>query len=408
MNIEVIAIGNEILKGLVVNTNATEIGQALLKEGYCVSRQTSLPDDPLLLKEGLKEALARSQIVIATGGLGPTCDDLTREVAAEIFDSDLYYDEGLAEELKRRYGSLMISLEHQVTLPKKALVLPNPVGTAVGLVFRNDTSTLMLMPGIPREMRVMLMERLLPYLKEHFPQPQKYISRSVHFFQLSESSVDPLLRELQQGYPGVEFGIYPQHGTISICVSVRNADAAVGEQLLEPIIKAIETRFAKHLFHCPSGKIEEAVYLLFKERKWTLSTAESCTGGSIAARLTKIPGASEYFLGSIVSYSNRLKQEWLGVSPELILAKGAVSEEVVLAMVKGIQEKTQSDYAIAISGIAGPSGGTEEKPVGTIWTAIVGKGMEPHVWRFQARGNRDMIIEWGVSAVLGKLIEYTR
>lgn len=408
MNIEVVAIGNEILKGVVVNTNAAEIGQAIVKEGHSISRQTSLPDDPIVLKKGLEEALARSQFVIATGGLGPTCDDLTRDVAAEIFESDFYYDEGLAEDLKRRYGKLMISLEHQATVPKKAMLLKNPVGTAVGLVFKSKTSTLALLPGIPREMRVMLTEQLIPYIKEHFPHPKKYVSRSLHFFQLSESSVDPLLRELQKRYPEVEFGIYPSHGTISIHVSVSSIDEDTGEKLLDPVVKSIESKFAKHLFHSHSGKIEEAIYSLFTKNQWTLSTAESCTGGSVAARLTRVAGASEYFLGSVVSYSNQLKRDLLGVSEKLLIEKGAVSEDVVIAMAMGILERTQSDYSIAVSGIAGPSGGSEDKPVGTIWAAFAGRGRKPCAWRFQAKGTRDMIIEWCVNAVLGKLIEFTR
>lgn len=408
MNVEVIAIGNEILTGTTVNTNAAEIGQALFKEGYRVTRQTSLPDDPASLKQGLREAIERSQLVICTGGLGPTCDDLTRDAAAQLFDSEFYYDEGLAEDLKRRYGNLLISLEHQATVPTKAVVLKNAVGSASGLVFRSEQATLVLMPGIPREMRVMLADQLIPYLKEHFPQSHQFVSRALHFFQLSESSVDPLLRELQQRYPEIEFGIYPAHGTISIYASVRCVDEKAGERLLAPALEALSTHFSKHLFDSPSGSIEEAIYRLFTQNKWTLSTAESCTGGRIAARLTRTPGASEYFLGSIVSYSNLLKQNLLGVPEELIQAKGAVSEEVVIAMASGILEKTQSDYSIAVSGIAGPTGGTPEKPVGTIWAAIGKKGTQPVAWRFQARGTRDMIIEWSVNVVLGKLIEFIR
>lgn len=408
MNIEVVSIGNEILRGTTVNTNAAEIGQALFKEGYRVSRQTSLPDDPKLLKKGLKEALERSQLVITTGGLGPTCDDLTRRAAAELFDSELHYDAIIAEDLKRRYGDLLISLEDQATVPTKAVLFNNPVGTAAGLVFHTVQNTLILMPGIPREMRVMLAEQLIPYLKSHFPQPQKFFSRVLHFFQLSESSVDPLLRELQQRYPSIEFGIYPAHGTLSIYATVLSNDDIAGERELAPAMEAISTRFAENIFESPSGAIEEAVQKLFIKNGWTLSTAESCTGGSVAAHLTRIPGASNYFLGSIVSYSNQLKQSLLGVPEELLKSKGAVSEEVAVAMARGALEVMQSEFSLAVSGIAGPTGGTAEKPVGTIWAVIVQKGRAPCAWRFQAKGSREMTIAWSVNAVLGKLLTYAR
>lgn len=408
MNIEVIAIGNEILNGAIVNTNAAEIGQALFKAGYRVCRQSSLPDDPKVLKQALKEALERSQLVITTGGLGSTCDDLTRQIAAELFESDFYYHEEIATDLKRRYGDLLINLADQATIPTKASILKNPVGTASGLVFRSASATLILLPGIPREMRIMLVDQVLPFLRHHFPQTTRCVSKALHLFRLSESSVDPLIRKLQKRYPDIEFGIYPSHGTISIHGNIYSLDEKAAEVMLNTALGEVATQFADHCFDSPSGTIEEAIHQLFIQKQWTLSLAESCTGGRISSKLTKIPGASEYFLGAVVSYSNFLKQHLLGVPEELIRTKGAVSEEVVLAMAAGILSEANSRFSIAISGVAGPSGGTPDKPVGTIWAAIAQKGKPPQAWRFQARGTRDMIIEWSANAVLGQLYHYCR
>lgn len=408
MNIEIVAIGNEILTGATVNTNAAEIGQALFKAGYRVQRHTSIPDNPVMLRRGLIEAIERGGLVIATGGLGPTCDDVTRQAAAEIFNSDFYYDEAIADELKVRYGDLSIGLKDQATVPSKAIVLKNPVGTASGLVFSSSTATLILMPGVPREMRVMLEEQVLPYLKSHFLKDHRYVSRAVHFFKLNETSVDPLLRELQVRFPSVEFGIYPSHGILSVYATVHTSDEAEGMHVLAPALEEIASRFRGHLFEAHSGKIEEAIRHMFVQNRWTLSVAESCTGGQVSARLTQVPGASEYFLGGIVSYSNSLKQSLLGVPEKLIRDKGAVSEEVVMAMAKGAIGATGSDFSIAISGVAGPSGGTPEKPIGTVWMAVVKKGMHPYAVKFQAKGTRDIIIEWSANTLFGELITYCR
>lgn len=401
MHIEVVAIGSELLVGSTINTNAADIGRALFQAGYRVDRQSTLPDEAAALKAGLEECLQRSRLVICTGGLGPTCDDITRQTAAALFNSPFRFDAAIAAELKKRYGNALISLEDQATVPVKAAILPNAVGTAPGLVFESPTATLVLMPGIPREMRVMLHEQLIPHLKTHFAPPVPKACRAAHFFSLSESAVDPLIRQLHERFPAVDFGIYPSYGIMSIYATV-DQDKSTQLQALEEL----SAHFAAHHFESPTGKVEEAVWQLFTQKGWTLSTAESCTGGGIAARLTQVPGASAYFLGGIVSYDNALKKKLLNVPESQLTAHGAVSEEVVSAMAQGAIAATGSDVAIAVSGVAGPSGGTAEKPVGTVWLAIAKKGQPPHAWKLQARGNRGMIIEWSINTALGKLLHY--
>ena len=404
VRIEIIAIGSEILKGLIVNSNASEISKILLLAGYKTQRHTVVADDPEALKLGMVEALSRSDIVITTGGLGPTCDDITREIAADIFNSDFYFNQEIANSLLQRYGSnAPISLENQATIPSKAIPLRNDLGTAPGLIFHTDTKALILLQGVPREMRAILTNQVIPYLKKHYPRKQ-YTSKLLHFFELSESSIDPILRELQDTYPEIEFGIYPSQGTVSVQMTVETENTLSAQSNLSAACDKLLQHFGNKQFESATGKLEDAVYELFVKNNWTLSVAESCTGGGIAARLTKVPGSSKYFIGGIVSYCNRLKQSLLHVPESTLLSYGAVSEETVCAMAIGALDATKSDFSLAISGVAGPSGGTDDKPVGMVWLAIMKRGEKPVAHCLRLHGNRDIIIERSINAAMSSLL----
>lgn len=406
IQVEVIAIGNELLKGITVNTNATEISQALFKTGYRSQYHTVIPDDKDLIIKQLHLSLQRSKIVIATGGLGPTCDDITKQIAAEVFDSPLILNDALANELTERYGNLPISLIDQATVPEKAILLSNPLGTSPGFVFNTELGVLILLPGVPKEMRRMLQEEMIPYLKKNFPISNPPLSQSVHLFNLGESSVDPLLRKLETEYPQVEFGIYPSPGLISIYATINQVDSS-SEKLLTAITERIKQQFNDHFYSNRSEKIEETIQQLFIDRGWTLATAESCTGGAIAARIVRNAGASQYFLGGIVAYANHLKEKLLHVDKHMIDTDGAVSEETVREMALGVLNATGSEFSIAVSGITGPTGGTDKHPVGTVWIAIAKKGGEIRFHKLQgAYGNREMIIERSVNVALGTLYRY--
>ena len=399
MDIEIVAIGNELLSGYTANTNAAYISNELLKAGYPVKRHTVLPDDEAILRQGLREALARSRVVITTGGLGPTVDDLTRPIAAELFGSDFYLNEEVAEELKKRYGNISVSLEQQATVPKKALILKNPVGTAPGLIFHTESATLICLPGIPNEMKVMLSSQVIEFLHSQFPLKVKHCRRSLNLFNISESLVDPTLRKVKSKFPNIELGIYPSSGVLNIEIVSLNGKAAEADSAYQEIALT----FASNFFESPNGRIEEAVHEALIRRKKTLSVAESCTGGALAASLTRLAGASEYFIGSFVVYSNLLKTSVLEVPEQMLKDKGAVSQEVAKAMVLGLLKKTGSDYGAAVTGIAGPTGGTPEKPVGTVWIAVAKKGGEPNAIKLHCFGNRVMIIDRSVNAVLSEL-----
>jgi nicotinamide-nucleotide amidase len=408
MKVEIIAIGNEVLSGFTINSNAAFLSQELMHAGFLIDRHTVFPDDPIILEKGLAEALNRNDIVITTGGLGPTCDDLSRQTAAKLFDSDCRYDEEIAADLKKRYGSNLTSLTDQATVPAKAIVFKNSVGTAPGFLFKTHKSSLFMIPGVPAEMRAMFLEHVLPYLKKTIPYTSRYFVKHLYFFNTAESSIDPFLRQLKVEYPDVDYGIYPAQGYVSVNFSIQANSEDDANLKLNPPYQRIAKEFANFSFFSPSGKLEEAVQRQFIEKGLTLSSAESCTGGQFAATITQQSGSSQYFQGSIVAYSNQLKTKLLNVPEKLIREKGAVSEEVVRAMLSGLFEQTGSDYGVAVTGVAGPTGGSTEKPVGTLWCAAGKRGSAPHVWQPKSHGNRQTIVTRSVHALLAELLILTR
>ncbi len=397
MNIELVTIGDEILSGAILNSNAAFLSKQLMQAGYQVTKMTTLADEPKHLREGLEQAIKRAELVIATGGLGPTLDDHTRDVAVAIFNDDYHFDEKLAADLKKRYGKNLLSLENQAKVPRKAEILSNSVGTAVGLVFRTEKGFLILLPGVPYEMEEMCTKELLPYLAKHLPAKEKRHVENVHLCLITESEVDLVLRELKKKAPAVKIGIYPNKGLVSVSFS--------GEEKQEVmrLADALKTEFKTHVFPSTSGKIEEALHNFLIEKKKTLALAESCTGGKIAAHLTALAGASQYFLGSIVSYSNALKHSLLSVPEKSLKEKGAVSSEVVEEMLKGLFKATHADYGIAVSGVAGPTGGSPEHPVGTIWAAVGERGKTPYLFTFEIKGNRAAVLLGTTHRVLSTL-----
>lgn len=398
MKAEVVAIGNEVLSGSVVNTNAAFISQELRKIGIEVTRHAVYPDERIPLSEGLQESLRRSPLVIASGGLGPTCDDNTRQVAAEIFESGFHYDETLAAALTARYGQGLLSIEDQATVPTRAFLLNNRIGTAPGFVFQSDKGMLILVPGVPSEMEPMMVEQVLPFLRNRYPALQQRVMRGVYLWGVREAEVDPLLRQLKEKYPELDFGIYPKEGQVSIHVY---SDGNIS--LIESVGGQIEAAFPDRWYSSAHPKIEEAVYTLLKEKGLTVSTAESFTGGTIASTLVSVPGASDIFLGSLVTYSYEMKQLWLKVSSQTLAQYGAVSEPVVKEMLHGLLQQTGSDWGIATTGIAGPTGAVSNKPIGTVYLAVGSSKGEPYVWSGKLTGTRDFIIRHTTHRALGEL-----
>lgn len=397
MIIEIVSIGDELLKGRIVNTNAAFLCRHLQQAGYTVSRCTTLSDQTQLLETGLKEVLARSDLVLSTGGLGPTIDDCTREIAAAIYGSDFHIDQALSNELRVRYPNRFDAVKDQARLPTKAKIVFNRVGSAPGLLFSEEGKTLILMPGVPAEMQPMFLEQVLPLMQERFVKQGKTKSVQLCFCIVYESLLDPHLRKAAQRYPEVEVGIYPAHGLLSVSLLSCNA------RQLAAFAGELRVQFGNYLYDAQSGRIEEALAAWFMKNHKTLALAESCTGGSIAGQITSLAGASGYFLGAFVVYCNEMKEQMLGVSTQTLAAKGAVSREVVQEMLEGVFAKTRADYAIAVSGVAGPTGGTPDKPIGTIWAAIGQRGQPADVGKFMAFGSRQTILQSASNQLLGAL-----
>lgn len=396
MKIELIAIGNELLSGVTVNTNGSFIGKKLFEAGFSMNLQTIVPDDFSFLQDTLKVALKRSDVVITTGGLGPTIDDITKDAVIDLLDLKTSLSQEILEDLERRFGKDLPSITEQATVPMTAYVLKNSVGTAPGLILDAMGSLLILLPGVPKEMELLLINEVIPYLIDHFEQ-KKMIAETIHLYGLSEPLVDPLLRQLQAEHLDLIFGIYPGEGKLTVVIKANDRTA------LNICSDAIKKEFAAHLF-ASQVAIEKAIYEEFTKRKLTLSVAESCTGGTIAAKLTTIAGASNYFLGGVIPYSNALKTKWLSVPFEILMNNGAVSKECVYEMAKSLLEMTKSDYSLAVSGIAGPSGGTHEKPVGTVFGAIGCQLTgEIKTFSFFIPGNRHTVIQSTTNQMLFEL-----
>lgn len=399
MTLEILSIGNELLSGHTINCNAAEIAQALLPHGFSVDKVTLLPDERALLKKGIEEAMKRSSFVITTGGLGPTGDDLTRDVVAEVFHTTLIHDEAVAASLIQRFGENFPTLEDQSRVPKGATLIPNPLGTAPGFILEGEEATVFVLPGVPAQMEMML-PSVIAYLeqqniKSHYVFP-------LYLCLLSEQQVDPYLRVLEKKHPEVTLGICPGYGTLSVYAQGKD------QKELLSIRDQVAQKFETHVFSSTSKHIEKALQQWMVDHKKTLAAAESCTGGQLAARLTKHPGSSDYFLGSIVSYSNHLKEAALKVSKKTLQTEGAVSQAVAIEMVEGVQKLTGANYAIATSGIAGPDGGTVEKPVGTVWSAIATPektyaGLIPIKKSTQ---KRSLVIGYTVTYLLATLYRY--
>lgn len=367
--VEVIAIGNEVLEGFTINTNGARISQRLLQEGYEIDRHIAYPDDPEVLFEVYQSLPDKERIVIATGGLGPTGDDKTHQFLEKLAASPYF----------------------------ETLVIPNPVGSAEGVCLKGKNSCFIALPGVPFEMMAMI-PWVVQFLQQHYPSHHHLDHGWIHLMRTSEMKVDPLIQELLKKHPDLSYGIYPSQGYLGV-----HFFADRGSNALSIALQSIKEAFADRVIDSPSGKFEEALYLKFKAHGLTLATAESCTGGAVAAKIVSIPGSSCYFLGGIVSYSNEMKEKLLGVNPSLIASEGAVSEGVVREMAEGVRKITGADYGIAISGVAGPSGGTAEKPVGTVWYAIASP-KETNAWLRSIPGGRDLVIERGANFLLSELL----
>lgn len=372
MKVEILTIGDELLIGQTINTNASWIGEKLTEIGLDVIRQTTISDDKTAILSTLKEVIQRAEIVIVTGGLGPTKDDITKETLCDYFNTKLVHNEAAFKNIERIFKQRGRELSQlnidQALLPETAEMIPNHQGTASGMWFQKDDVHVLSIPGVPYEMKAMMEEYIMPKLIEQFklkPLPRITI--------LTEGIVESVLAQKIEHWEneirseGFALAYLPTPGMVRLRITApRNKTLNDLREKAEQL-KAI---ISEYVFGEGKETLEELVGALLRKQGKTLSTAESCTGGYIAHLITSVSGSSDYYLGSVVSYANEVKINALGVNENDLKTHGAVSQQVVEQMVLGVKKVLNTDYAIATSGIAGPLGGTEEKPVGTVWIAI--------------------------------------
>lgn len=376
--IEIISIGDELLIGQTINTNASWLGQELTGRGYIIDRVTTIADDYDEILSALNDAKSRVALTIITGGLGPTKDDITKHTLCEFFETELVRNSEVLGRITSYFNSRGLEpLEvnnQQADLPKDAVVLDNSRGTASGMMFQKDGFSAMSLPGVPYEMKGILREGGFDLISERLGDP-KTLSKTVLTIGKGESFLakDIAGWENQLRSEGISLAYLPSPGLVKLRLTARNAPKEELNQLIHAKIEELKGIIPDLFVSNGDKKIQQVVGELLLEHNATMSSAESCTGGNIAHLITSVPGSSEYFKGSVVSYSNEIKMGQLGVNEADLDSYGAVSQQVVEQMAFGVRERLNTDYSVATSGIAGPDGGTDEKPVGTVWIAVASK-----------------------------------
>jgi nicotinamide-nucleotide amidase len=396
MKVEIITIGDEILIGQIVDTNSAWMAQQLNLCGFSVNQISSVSDQELHILNALEEASKRASVVLITGGLGPTKDDITKKTLCKFFNSQLVFNEDIykdVEKLFKERGYEVTALNKgQAEVPSNCTAIRNPVGTAPGMWFNNNGVVYVSMPGVPYEMMYMMEHNILPRLKTHFNAP--FILHHTLLTQgIGESRLAEEINEWEEALPpSIKLAYLPSVSAVRLRLSGFGDDKIKLQREFEKQLNLLRLLVGKYCFGENLDTLETVVGNMLKDSKKTLATAESCTGGHIAASITKIPGCSAYFKGSIISYANEVKESFLGVTQEDLNVHGAVSKQVVESMAKGIMKAMNVDFAIATSGIAGPDGGTLEKPVGLVWIAVADKE-RVFAKQFLLGKNRERVIQ---------------
>ena len=408
MQAEIIAVGSELLTPDRIDTNSLFLTQRLNHLGIAVARKTIVGDQHDHVRDAFRCALDRCDLVISSGGLGPTLDDLTREAVAELLSRKLVLNGTVLQNIEarfRRLGRTMPEVnKRQAMVPEGADLLENARGTAPGLWLESAGRIIVLLPGPPHELKAMFTERVEPRL-ERLAGATRLFYREMRTAGLTESEVEQRTAPIYTQYPEVQTTILTAPGEIQLHLRAWSSDHAAAERMLDDLIERITFALGENVFTSNGQSLEEIVAHDMTLNQATVATAESCTGGLLAERLTRIPGSSSYFLGGVVCYSNDLKIAWADVPAELIESKGAVSPEVAQALAQGIRRRIGATLGIGITGIAGPSGGSPEKPVGLVYIALTdGNGTRDRTLRFP--GDRERIRWHASQAALDMLRRY--
>jgi nicotinamide-nucleotide amidase len=397
INASIITIGDELLIGQTIDTNSAFIAQELNKIGVWVKKRVAVGDNYDDIWNALDEEGPGSDIIIITGGLGPTADDITKPLLCKYFggklvvnDEVLGYIKYLFEKIYRRPGPLLERNLKQAEVPDNCTVLFNKRGTAPGMQFKKDNRLYISLPGVPHEMKGLMTDEVVPRLQKEFKLPA-IVHKTLLTAGQGESLLAELLKDFEQTLPTeIKLAYLPNYGMVKLRLTANGEQKEEIEKEIIPYFGQLQELVKEYLVTNEDEGLEVVIGKILKAKNKTLGTAESCTGGYIAHLVTSVPGSSDYFLGSIVSYSNKIKEEILGVKKQTLQSCGAVSKETVTGMVNGALTRLQCDYALAVSGIMGPDGGTEEKPVGTVWMAAGNKDIVQNLklnLRFDRRRN---------------------
>lgn len=401
MDGELISVGTEILLGNITNTNAVFLSEMCARLGISLYYHTVVGDNEGRLKETLKQACGRSKVVIVTGGLGPTEDDITKETAASVLGYKLVEDahtkkriESFFKSYVKNHGNKKITENNwkQALVPKGAKVLDNHNGTAPGLILEHSKGIVILLPGPPGEMKPMFQEAVYPYL--HKMQPEIIYSQMVKICGIGESQVEDDIKDLIKKQKNPTIAPYAKIGEVHLRVTAKAKDEKEAKKMCKPIVRELKARFGKNIYAVEEEKtLEDAVVELLVSQNLTLAAAESCTGGMLASRIVNVPGASKVLKEGFVTYSDRAKRKRLLVKKGTLAKEGAVSSKTAKEMAKGGCFTSGADICISITGIAGPDGGSKEKPVGTVFMGCCYKG-DVYVKEFHFAGNREKIREY--------------
>lgn len=409
MNVEIIVIGDELLIGQVTDTNSGWIARELNHIGWEVTEITTVRDRSREITDALNSSFGRVDVVLMTGGLGPTKDDITKQTLCDYFGGKLVFDESVFANVeaifRRRKLTMNDSTRNQAYVPNMCTVIQNPVGTAPVMWFERNGKVLVSMPGVPTEMKTVMKEVVISRLREYFQDHSSILHRTCLVKDFTESRLSETLSDFEAQLPAcIKLAYLPTPGVIRLRLTARGDEESYLQKIIDDEFFKLRTILGSHLFCGSDTTLAGALGSILAERGETLATAESCTGGNIAHEITRIAGSSVYFKGSVGAYSNEVKTRVLNVSSEILSGFGAVSRETVLQMVSGVQRLLSSDCAIATSGIAGPGGGSVEKPVGTVWIAVrYGERSEVECFCFE--GDREQVIARATQSALLMLIQ---
>jgi nicotinamide-nucleotide amidase len=408
MNAEIIAVGSELLTPYRLDTNSLWLTDELNKIGIRVIHKAVVGDSRDEMRSSFRHALDRADLIIASGGLGPTDDDRTRETVSELLGRKLHMNEGIVREIQerfRRFARTMPEInKRQAMVPEGATILPNPRGTAPALWLEADGHIIVLLPGVPHELKSIFESEVRPRLTK-ISGDERLFTRDLRTTGLGESDVETRVRPLYQLYPDTETTILASPTGTQLHPRTWSRDASKAEKLLDEITDRMALALGEHLYSTSGEALEEVVARVLTENRATIAVAESCTGGTLSERLTNIPGSSSYFLGGVICYSNELKISLVGVPQSLIESKGAVSSEVALALADGIRRCTGATLGVGVTGVAGPGGGTPEKPVGLVHIGLADEhGPRERAYRFP--GDRERIRQFAAQSALDAVRRY--